>query len=306
VNRAIKIVIAVIIIGAFSLFAYKNIIDWRKDGIEKAIEQKQQVWQNKTNALKREIKDLQKELEEVKGTAHLQNKAAEAFGKETTETFRKETPVSLEEMEREVASFFRYLDNRDYIAAYDLKGGTFAEYRKAVDTLSKNPPIVSGEMDSLHRLLLNMAHLFRISGKLRIRLAKDILKNEMDIIEPVMRIFYLWFTANDKTKRKTTARPTMEVLYIYSGFFMDTVAGRSYLLRRDPKVRALTYYYCVLILDKANDEKLNMYGLDIRPHIEKSYKEIKSQIGLFDQNSYLSKLESLKKKYKISDSEAHR
>jgi hypothetical protein len=53
-----------------------------------------------------------------------------------------------------------------------------------------------------------------------------------------------------------------------------------------------------LILDKANDEKLNMYGLDIRPHIKKSYKEIKSQIGLLDQNIYLSKLENLKKKYK--------
>jgi hypothetical protein len=58
-----------------------------------------------------------------------------------------------------------------------------------------------------------------------------------------------------------------------------------------------------LILDKANDVKLNIYGLDIRPHIEKSYKEIKSQIGLFDQNSYLSKLESLKKKYKLSEIE---
>lgn len=299
-NRAIKILIALIIIGALCLFAYKNIKNWQRNSLEKAIEQEQQVCQNKTNALEREVKDLQKKLEKMKSTAHLPPKAVEALGKEPSEIFQKERRASSEEIEREVASFFRYLDSRDYIAAYGLKGGTFAEYRKAVDTLSKNPPILTGEMDSLHRLLLNMAHLFRISGKLRIRLAKDIMNNEADIIEPVMRTFYLWFTSNDNPPPKK-ARPSLEVLYIYSGYFMNTIGGRSYLLRRDPKVRTLTYYYCVLLLDKANDEKLNMYGLDIRPHIEKSYKEIKSQIGLFDQNIYLSKLESLKKKYKISE-----
>jgi hypothetical protein len=300
-NHAIKIVIAVIIIGAFSLFSYKHIINWRKDGIEKAIKQEQQVWQNKTNTLEREVKDLQKKLEEMRGAAHLPQKAAEALGEEPAENFQKQRAASLEDIEREVFSFFRYLDNRDYIAAYGLKEGTFAEYGKAVDSLSKNLPILTGEMDSLYRLLLNMAHLFRVSGKLRIRLAKDILNNEADIIEPVMRSFYLWFTLNDKNKRKTEIRPSLEVLYIYSGYFLNTIGGRSYLLRRDPKVRTLTYYYCVLILDKANDEKLNMYGLDIRPHIEKLYQEIKSQVGLLDRNIYLSKLENLKKKYKLPD-----
>ena len=72
------------------------------------------------------------------------------------------------------------------------------------------------------------------------------------------------------------------------------------MIRRDPKVRTLAYYYCVLILDKANDVKLNTYGLDIRPHIKQSYEEIRTHMGLFDQKEYLLKLSGLIKKYKIS------
>jgi hypothetical protein len=299
-NRTIKLLIGIFILGAIGFFAYKNIATRQKEIVKKAIKQEQQIWQDKTSSLEREVKDLQAELEAVKGTAYPPEKAAEAFGKESAKIVQKNRRVSFREIEMEVASFFRYLDNQDYVVSYRLKGGTRTEFQRAVDSLSNNPPIISGEMDSLHRLLKNMAHLFRITGKNRLKLANDILKNESDIIEPVMNTFYLWFTLDDKSIQKTTDRPSFRALYVYSGYFLSTLAGRSYLLRRDPKIRTLTYYYCVLILDKANDEILNTYGLDIRPHIEKSYDEIRSQIGLANQSEYLEKLDSLKKKYKIS------
>lgn len=299
-NRTIKLLIGIVILGAVSFFTYKNIATRQKEIVRKAIKQEQQVWQDKTNSLEREVKDLQAELEAVKGTAYPPEKAAEAFGKEPARLVQKKRRVSFREVEMEVASFFRYLDNQDYVVSYGLKGGTRKEFKRAVDSLSNNPPIISGEMDSLHRLLKNMAHLFRVTGKNRLKLANDILNNESDIIEPVMNTFYLWFTLDDKSRQKTTDRPSLQVLYMYSAYFLNTLAGRSYLLRRDPKIRTLTYYYCVLILDRANDEILNTYGLDIRPHIEKSYDEIKSQIGLANQSEYLKKLDHLKKKYKIS------
>jgi hypothetical protein len=302
-NRAVKIFVGIVILGALSFFAYKNFMTWQKGSLEKAVKQEQQLWQDKTSGLEKEVRLLQQELEAVKSTTYPKEKAAEAFGKEPEKIYQKERKVSFEEIEREIASFFRYLDNQAYIASYGLKGGTYKEYQKTVDSLSKNPPIITGEMDSLHRLLKNMAHLFRVSGKNRIKLANDILNNESDIIEPVMRIFYLWFTLKDGSKQKIKGRPSFQVLYEYSGFFLNTLAGRSYLLRRDPKVRTLTYYYCVLIIDQANDEKFNSYGLDIRPHIQKSYDEIRSQIGLVNQKMYISTLETLKQKYNLSENQ---
>jgi hypothetical protein len=185
-NRAVKIFVGIVILGALSFFAYKNLITWQKESLEKAVRQEQQFWQDKTSSLEKDIRLLQQELESIKSPTYPKDKATEAFGKEPGKVIQKERKVSFEEIEREIASFFRYLDNQAYIASYDLKGGTYKEYQKAVDSLSKNPPIITGEIDSLHRLLKNMAHLFRISGKNRIKLANDILNNESDIIEPVM------------------------------------------------------------------------------------------------------------------------
>jgi hypothetical protein len=71
-------------------------------------------------------------------------------------------------------------------------------------------------------------------------------------------------------------------------------------MRRDSKIRILTTYYCVLILDKANDSGLNSNGVDIRPHIQTSFNDISNQIGLIHQNEYLLELNILRKKYKIS------
>ena len=64
-------------------------------------------------------------------------------------------------------------------------------------------------------------------------------------------------------------------------------------------MRILTSYYCFLILDKANDETLNKYGIDIRPHIDFLSQDMGNQKGLAYKRQYLEKLTSLKKKYQL-------
>jgi hypothetical protein len=303
VNHAVKIIVGIVILGALGFWGYKNFLDWKTESLEKAVRKEQQRWQEKTARLENEVGRLQQELETLKSATVPKEKAAAALGREPDKVYQKERTVSFAEIEREIASFFRYLDNQSYIASYGLKGGTYREFQKAVEELAKNPPIITGEMDSLHRLLKNMAHLFRVSGKRRIKLANDILSNESDIIEPVMRLFYLWFTLKDSSRPNTERRPSLQALYEYSGYFLTTLAGRSYLLRRDSRVRTLTYYYCVLILDRANDEKLNSYGLDIRPYLQKSYDEISHQRGLVNHQTYMATLDDLKQKYKVSENQ---
>jgi hypothetical protein len=123
------------------------------------------------------------------------------------------------------------------------------------------------------------------------------LKNESDIIETVIAIFYNYISSENRCRDLIISAPSQEILYYYAGYFLNTLSGRSCLLRRDLKIRVLATYYAVLIIDKANDDMLNSYGIDIRPFIDYSFYEVSSQRGLIYQRQYLSKLNQLKKKY---------
>ncbi len=181
----------------------------------------------------------------------------------------------------------------------NLKRGPTASIKLPSKKLSSKLPIITGEMSSLYNIVRNVAHFYRVMGKKRVLLIKQMLQNESEVIESVMRTFYLWFTMDDEGHSTVQGRPSMENMYEYAGYILNTLGGRSYLLRRDPKVRTLTTYYCVLILDKANDEELNSKGIDIRPYIGSSLMEIENQTGLVHQKEYLTKLRELRLKYHL-------
>jgi hypothetical protein len=86
-------------------------------------------------------------------------------------------------------------------------------------------------------------------------------------------------------------------LYDYAGYFLNTLGGRSYLLRRESKVRMLVNYYAILIIDRANDEKFNQYGIDVRPYIDYLFYDISNQKGLTYRERYLTRLTILRDKY---------
>jgi hypothetical protein len=201
------------------------------------------------------------------------------------------------ETERQITAFFTYLDNRPYVQALELAGGSYRQYQIAVARLSAKPPIIVGEMNSLYNMVRNVAHFYRVMGKTRVLLIKQILQNESEVMETVMKTFYRWFTMDDGGRATLKGRPSMTAMYEYAGFILNTLGGRSYLLRRSPKIRALTTYYSVLILDRANNEELNSNGIDIRPYIKSSLLEIKNQIGLIHQREYITRLSELSLKY---------
>jgi hypothetical protein len=203
----------------------------------------------------------------------------------------------LAEIERQIKAFFAYLDEQPYVRAYSLEGGTYLQYQIAINKLSSNLPAVAGEMQSLYTMVRNVAYLYRVMGKKPIYLTREILQNESEVIEPVMQTFYRWYTMDEGGKPALGGRPSPATMYEYAGFLLNTLGGRSYLLRRSPKIRALTTYYCVLTLDRANDEEINSKGIDIRPYLKSSMMEIKNQIGLIYQKEYITKLSELSLKY---------
>ena len=304
-DKSAKIVVVLVIIAVTGFFIFSKISGWHKSKLEKAVQKEQEVWQGKANKLEQEVSELKLELTDVKGQNVPEEKLAKVFGKEEKEEDRQVAatqtpPEKLSDIavtEGQIAAFFTYLDKRPYVQSLNLPGGSYLQYQIGIEKLSAKPPIIVGEMDSLYNMVRNVAHFYRVMGKKRVLLTKQILQNESEVIEAVMKTFYKWFTMDDGGKATLKGRPSMTAMYEYAGYILNTLGGRSYLLRRSPKVRALTTYYSVLILDRANDEELNSRGIDIRPYIRSSLLEIKNQIGLIHQKEYITKLSELSLKY---------
>jgi hypothetical protein len=244
------------------------------------------------------VTGLEEEMASIKGETIPEGKLKEVFGSESA-AVKEEESLDFEDIEQQIKAFFTYLDEQDYVQAYALKDGTYGQFQVVLKKMSATLPSITDETVSLYNLYRNMAHFFRVLGKKRVNLVRDVLQNEGEILESAMQTFYRWATyeAGDIS---VTGQPSLQTLYAYSGFFLNTLGGRSYLLRRDSKIRILTTYYSVLILDKANDEKSNSAGIDIRPHIEFLLNDFEGQMGLIYHKQYISKLQQLAEKYNMS------
>ena len=297
-DRVIKVGIVVAIVAIVAYFAYNLFSSWHKESLETAKRQERVEWEKRTKELMEKVTGLEEELTSIKGESIPERKLKEVFGSDSA-VVKEEEPLGFEEIEQQIKAFFTYLDEQDYVQAYQFKGGTYQQFQLVLQKLSANPPSITEETTSLYNLYRNMAHFFRVMGKKRVNLTRDVLQNEGEILESAMQTFYRWATDETADKQKT-GQPTLKTLYTYSGFFLNTLAGKSYLLRRNSKIRLLTTYYAVLILDRANDQQLNPAGIDIRPHIEFLLNDLQNQIGLIHQKQYLSELEQLADKYNLS------
>ena len=307
-DRSAKIIVAIVVIVVSAFFIYSKFAGWHASKLETTVKQERKIWRDKTDQMEQEIATLKQELAVVKGQAVSQDKLASVFGEPQQEDKKvaqqltgklsegKKQP-SFAEVEGHIMAFFSYMDDQEYVQSYKFKEGTYHQYQIAIKKLSSKLPIITGEISSLYNIVRNVAHFYRVMGKERVLLIKQLLQNESEVIESVMRTFYLWFTMDDEGQSTIQGRPSMRNMYEYAGYILNTLGGRSYLLRRDPKVRTLTTYYCVLMLDKANDEELNSKGIDIRPYIGSSLMEIENQTGFVHQKEYLTKLRELKLKY---------
>ncbi len=297
-DRVIKVGIVVAIVAIVAYFGYNLFSSWHKESLETAKRVERVEWEKRTKELMEKVTGLEEELTSVKGESIPERKLKEVFGPDAA-IVKEEEPLSFEEIEQQIRAFFTYLDEQDYVQSYQFKGGTYQQFQLVLQKISANPPSITEETSSLYNLYRNMAHFFRVMGKKRVNLTRDVLQNEGEILESAMQTFYLWAT-DETADRQKTGQPTLKTLYTYSGFFLNTLGGKSYLLRRNSKIRLLTTYYSVLILDRANDEQLNPAGIDIRPHIEFLLNDLQNQIGFIHQKQYLSELRQLADKYNLS------
>jgi len=297
-DKAIKVGLVVAIIAIAAYFGYNLFSSWHKESIEAAKRNERVAWEKRTKELMEKVTGLEEEMASIKGETIPEGKLKEVFGSDSA-AVKEEEPLAFEEIEQQIKAFFTYLDEQDYVRAYGFKDGTYGQFQVVLKQMSANLPSITDETSSLYNLYRNMAHFFRILGKKRVNLVRDVLQNEGEILESAMQTFYRW-TTYEAGDISVTGQPSLQTMYAYAGFFLNTLAGRSYLLRRDSKIRILTTYYSVLILDKANDEKFNSAGIDIRPHIEFLLNDFEGQMGLIYHKQYVSELQKLAGKYDMS------
>ena len=298
-DKIIKYSVLVLLICVVAYFSYSLITGYYQKKIESVKNQEQKASQEQVESLKEEVSELEVEIKELKGQEIPMNNIERLFGYRSSLLSLEEKALTFEEIEQMIMAFFSYIDEKGYIEKNNLTGSAYSQYETLINDMSDNVPFISGETENLYNLLQNTAHFFRVLGKERISLIKDILTEESDIIEFAMKLFYTWYTYEDENGKMMKDQPSLQVLYDYAGFFMESLGGKSYLLRRDSRVRILTSFYSVLIIDIANDNKLNSHGIDIRPHIKTTINDITDYIGLNDKREYLSVLEKLEIKYNI-------
>ncbi len=292
-ERSFLPLLALLVAAAVGVFLWLLLGPWQESRLEEARRQESRQWREQTEVLTRRLGELEQELQAARESTPGEERVREVFG-ESPAPAAAGRPLSAEEIEARVLAFFRYLDGRDYVQAYRLEGGTYGEYLRALEALSAQPPRVTRETDSLYDLLRNTAYFYRVLGKKRIQLASEILRREADVLEPALEAFFLWFLQGSDRLR---GRPEFSVLYDYASYLTETFGGRSYLLRREPRLRILLQYYCIQVFDHANDRQLNRNGIDIRPLIAATTAELRSHRGLTHSRGYLAQLERLARKY---------
>lgn len=197
-----------------------------------------------------------------------------------------------------IESFFNSLDTRDYIKEFQLDSPSATYFPKLIQKLVDNPPIVSGETDDLFTILQNTAHFFRILGKKNILVLKGILDREQATFEQTLADFYELTAEPDCLEKRFDLSIGQDPLYAYAGFFLNTMGGRLYLFRRDSMSRMVVNFYAILIIEQANREGRNKYGIDIKDSIDSLIIEIESsRIKLQMRDYYLDTLYDLKVKY---------
>jgi len=282
-----KASIFIIILSAIFLYKKEHIINYFS---QDTIQKETQVLQEKIIVLEKEIKELTarpapaapqivRDVQESQPTINLSG-------------------YSCDELDEKIQDYFNYLDEQDYLVSYNLKGGGQHHFTQLINELLVNPPIVERETDSLFTILTNTAHFYRVLDKENVLMIRDLIIREGDSLESALALFDQWAQNSSQCEAPQTAiRLPLPKLYEYAGFFLNTLGGQAYLFRRNPHVRLLIKYYCILVLDRANTNVLNRHGIDIIPPLKSLINEIEISETMTYKEQYLRTLRELQSKY---------
>ncbi|BBO68238.1 hypothetical protein DSCA_21680 [Desulfosarcina alkanivorans] len=296
-NRTLVTVAVVFALVVSGLVAYVMVKKWHQRQMAAGRQQAQEECLEVIRKMEADLEDVRAQLASERLMRPGDDVYPTVFGTPPPGRDADALPVDCEKVAVQLTSFFNYLDGRSYLSARDLEGGSAGFFRDCAERLMADPPVNIAEMKDMFRLVKNVTHFYRVLGKDRLILVKDILAAEERVLEPAMAMFYAGIAECRQPLPGDGEPLPIERLYDYAGYFLNTLGGRSYLLRRESKLRMLVSYYAILIVDRANDEKFNQYGIDVRPYIDYLFYDISNQKGLAYRERYLTRLTALRDKY---------
>lgn len=296
-NRTLVVVAIVFLLIVGILGTYYLVSQWHRKEVAMNRQQAQSECLEVIQKMEADLEEMRAQLEAERQLRPSDDLFPAVFGTPAPERMADELPTDCDKVETQMISFFDYLDNQAYMAERNLKDGSAGFFRECAQRLLADPPVNIAEMQDMFRLVKNVTHFYRVLGKDRLLLAKDIMAAEDRVIEPAMAVLYARIAECAQPLPGDEKALPIERIYDYAGYFLNTLGGRSYLLRRESKLRMLVNYYSILIVDRANDEKFNRYGVDLRPYIDYLFYDISNQKGLTYRERYLTRLTALRDKY---------
>jgi hypothetical protein len=207
----------------------------------------------------------------------------------------KEDPCA--QVRENIMGFFRYLDQKKYVQNPGSKTDTYTRFKIILNRLAARPPVPAGEGMSPNIIIQNIYHFYRVLDRKDLRLIRQIMSKDKETLEINLEMFFRWFGLRNRCPDPDGVRPSLEMLYKYAGFLINTTGGRACLFRRSSDIRLLISYYCLLIINEADKKGRNSDGIDILPYIEPLREEILLHSHFHFQSEYINKLDILKMYY---------
>ncbi|UCG21328.1 MAG: hypothetical protein JSU80_01665 [Deltaproteobacteria bacterium] len=283
------------------LAIFVGLLVWQWDTlIEKVagekIEEERHGWMERTQELESIILELQqgKEFKPLLPAERL----SQVFGP-TSPLVKGASPRSMkcEELEDSLRAFCRYLDAGETFRSQKTHRDSWALFTSILESLVRRPPVMSAESYRPSVIVENSFYFFRLLGKEKIDIVREVIKFESDLAEPLMGIMYYWLMTGRSCDKLPSPSAALKIIYNYAGFFLDTLGGHSYLYRQDSRIRLLTVYYSILVIHEANMRELNEVGLDLRYFLPNIFQEIQSRNDLLYAEDYLQTLTNLQLQY---------
>jgi hypothetical protein len=200
-------------------------------------------------------------------------------------------------VERDLLALCSELDSRQYVRSKIVGGSFCSVLRQASMDLASSPPVLGGETKDALVMLNNTFHMFRSLGRKRTTLFLDVMRQEQELAEPFAMIVYRWLVSRDQCADDEREQAIdRDALYAYAGFLLDSIGGQAYLRRRSMGSEALADFYAVLILDRADHERFNPAGIDLRPQLERTRQLIAASPLLFSER-YLDVLDGIESRW---------
>jgi len=190
------------------------------------------------------------------------------------------------------------LDRQKYIQHLELGTDSYTVFQRILGRLASHPPIPAGEGIDPAIILKNIYFFYRTLPHKELRFLREVLMHQSPALELDLHILFRWLDSRLKCPPSRGPRLSLEVLYPYAGFFVNTVGGRAYLSRRPPTMRLLVTYYCVRILHAADLAGKNPYGINVAAFIPSLREEMVRYPDLHFQRDYLQDLEEMEAYYK--------